>query len=190
MELDFKTVKALSSPTRIQILRRTLNGENTTTQISKELDKSKSTVSDHLQTLSNAGLLDKDEKEGRKRVTYSPTGKAKAIVEGRERNVKFSIATGMIFAIAGTAAAGRYAVDSLGVLGMKSAESATSGSDGGEMNAMMAESADTAARNADKAAEASSVLEPELVFLAAGILFLSTSALAFAYGYLMNQLGS
>ena len=191
MELDFKTVKALSSPTRIEILRKALGGENTTTQISEELGKSKSTVSSHLQTLSDAGLLDKDEVEGRKRVSYTPTGKARAIVEGRERNVKFSIATGFIFAIAGTASAGRYAADSIGFLSTSSnAPTEEGASSSGEMGAMMMDSAERSAQAANSASEASSVLEPELVFLAACVLFLSTSAIAFAYGYLLNRLGN
>ena len=189
MELDFKTVKALSSPTRIEILRSALDGETTTTQISDELGKSKSTVSNHLQTLSDAGLLDKDEVEGRKRVSYVPTGKAKAIVEGRERNVKFSIATGFLFAIVGTAAAGRYATSTFGLMSGASRDMSAQTSEP-QMGAMMADSAE---RSADLAStggsEAASVFQPELVFLAAGILFLSTSALAFAYGYLMNRLG-
>lgn len=190
MELDFKTVKALSSPTRIEILRNTLQGETTTTQLSDELGKSKSTVSSHLQTLSNAGLLDKDQKEGRKRVTYAPTGKAKAIVEGRERNVKFSIATGFLFAIAGTAATGRYAIAGASLAGANSGDQIeTADQSGSELSAMMADTAEKGAQAANSASETSSAFEPELIFLAAGIIFLSTSALAFAYGYLMNRLG-
>ena len=204
MELDFKTVKALSSPTRIEILRSALKGETTTTQISDELGKSKSTVSSHLKTLSNAGLLEKDEKEGRKRVSYVPTGKAKAIVEGRERSVKFSIATGFLFAIIGTASVGRYALSGFVGMSANSADSASgsqnnsealtamdSGSSSDQMNSLMMESAEKGAQVANNTAEtANSVFEPELVFLAAGVLFLSTSALTFAYGYLMNRLGN
>jgi len=77
MEINFNTVKALSSPTRVKILDQILDKESTPTQISNELDKSKSTISSHLSTLQNADLIEKDSKEGRRRVTYSPTKKQK-----------------------------------------------------------------------------------------------------------------
>jgi len=50
MEINFNTVKALS-PTRVKILDQILDKESTPTQISNELDKSKSTISSHLSTL-------------------------------------------------------------------------------------------------------------------------------------------
>jgi len=181
MELDFSTFRALSSPTRIEILRSALNGDNTTTEISDSLDKSKSTVSDHLQKLTEAGLLEKEEVEGRKRVTYEATGKAKAIVEGRKRKVRFSIATGFVLTIAGTASVGRYAIDSFS---MGSANAAQTSSDTG-LSTMATESAD-AAREASEVA--SGAAQAETVFLAAGVFFLSTAALTFAYGYMMRKL--
>jgi len=96
MDLDFKSVKALSSPTRIKILNKLLEKEATTTALADDLDKSKSTISDHLKVLTDSELIDKDEEEGRRRVVYRPTDSAKAIVEGRERKVKFSIASSAI----------------------------------------------------------------------------------------------
>ena len=68
MDVDFKTVKALSSRTRIKILNFALENEATPTRISREIDRSKSTVSSHLEKLVSSGLLEKDSKEGRKRV--------------------------------------------------------------------------------------------------------------------------
>lgn len=101
MELDFKTVKALSSSTRIRILRLVLQGDYSPTEISDEIERSKSTVASHLEHLQKAGLVEKDKKEGRRRVLYSSTRKAKAIVEGKERKVKFSIASSAITGLAG-----------------------------------------------------------------------------------------
>ncbi|MFB6158163.1 MAG: ArsR/SmtB family transcription factor [Candidatus Nanohalobium sp.] len=91
MELDFKTVKALSSPKRIEILNETIDGEMTPTDLSEKVGRSKSTVSSHLQQLCEAELLEKDSEEGRRRVVYHPTEKTEAILEGRSRKVKFSI---------------------------------------------------------------------------------------------------
>lgn len=103
MNLDFETIRALSSPTRIRILSQSLKSEATTTQLSREIDKSKSTVSSHLETLVNSGLLEKDEEDGRKRVVYRPTKKAEAIVQGKQRKVRFSVASSTVSTLIGVA---------------------------------------------------------------------------------------
>ena len=103
MNLDFETIRALSSPTRIRILSQSLKSEATTTQLSREIDKSKSTVSSHLETLVDSGLLEKDEEEGRKRVVYRPTEKAEAIVNGKQKKVRFSIVSSAVSALIGVA---------------------------------------------------------------------------------------
>ena len=101
MELDFDTIKALSSPTRIRILREVLDQPLTPTQTSKRLGKSKSTVSSHLSKLWEAGLVERDKEEGRKRVVYTPTSKAKAIIRGSRRKVEFSIVSSALTSAAG-----------------------------------------------------------------------------------------
>lgn len=101
MDLDFKTVRALSSPTRIKILRHAMEEEATTTKLSREVGKSKSTISSHLEKLVRADLLEKDKEEGRKRVVYRPTDKSKAIVNGRTKKVKFSVVSSAVTAITG-----------------------------------------------------------------------------------------
>lgn len=101
VNLDFKTVRALSSPTRIEILSHSLKNEATTTNTASKLDKSKSTVSSHLEKLVEAELLKKDVEDGRKRVVYRPTEKAEAIVEGRTKKVRFSVASSAITGFTG-----------------------------------------------------------------------------------------
>lgn len=101
MELDFKTIKALSSPTRIQIMNKVMEKECTPTEISNELGKSKSTVSSHLETLIKAELVEKDSEEGRRRVIYEPTDKACDIVNGKERKVKFSVVSSALTLVLG-----------------------------------------------------------------------------------------
>ncbi|MDY6761775.1 MAG: winged helix-turn-helix domain-containing protein, partial [Candidatus Nanohaloarchaea archaeon] len=101
MELDFKAVQALSSPTRLRILAAVLEQDRTPTELAEELGKSKSTVASHLGTLADAGLVEKDEEEGRRRVMYSATRQARAIVEGKERKVKFSVASSALTGLAG-----------------------------------------------------------------------------------------
>lgn len=101
MELDFKSVKALSSPTRINMLRELLTGENTPTTLSESLGKSKSTITSHATTLVEAGLIEQDTEEGRKRVVYRPTEKAEAIANGRKKQVRFSLISSVITGLTG-----------------------------------------------------------------------------------------
>jgi DNA-binding transcriptional ArsR family regulator len=101
MELDFGTLKALASSTRVRILHRLLEKEATPTVLSNDLDRSKSTISSHLTQLQNAGLVEKEKVEGRKRVVYRPTSKAKTIIKGRERRMKFAITSSLVSGLAG-----------------------------------------------------------------------------------------
>jgi DNA-binding transcriptional ArsR family regulator len=101
MDLDFETIRALSSPTRIKILSGAMDSEATTTSLSRDVGKSKSTISSHLEKLVESGLLEKDQEEGRKRVVYRPTKKAEAILKGKQREVRFSVASSAITGLAG-----------------------------------------------------------------------------------------
>lgn len=180
MEIDRNTVKALASPTRIDILNQTLNGNNTTTDISNELDKTKSTISSHLEKLNEADLLEKDEEEGRRRVVYTPTRKAESILKGRKRKMQFSLFSGFIALVAGSGAIWHFFNpfnhSSASGAEMQSADS---------MNALSMEATRSTAENASKA---SGLPELENVFLAAGVVFFSVSIISFAYGYTMARL--
>jgi DNA-binding transcriptional ArsR family regulator len=82
--LDRKVFEALSSETRIRILKHVKNKGMTVTELSKILGTSKSTVSQHLDKLVEAGLVKKSD-EGRKWVHYELTEKGKKILQGRLR---------------------------------------------------------------------------------------------------------
>lgn len=209
MELDFDTVKALSSPTRIAILRNVLEKESTTTELSKDLEKSKSTVSNHLTKLTKAGLLKKNKVDGRKRVTYESTRKARSIVKGREKKVKFSLASSAVSAFAGMGLIGLGIISRIGMSSSKGAESAdstslssqtaTNGTEDQGMSLMQQgaeaaanKSADAAQYTANKSFEATGspeFVQPENVFLFVGIVFVGTSVISFSYGWIMNKLG-
>ncbi len=179
MELNFRTVKALSSPTRIRILNQLLEKERTPTQLSDDIGRSKSTVSSHLDTLVAAGLVDRDQEKGRKRVVYSPTRKAETIVKGRERKVRFSIASSAITGIAG-----------ISILGYSYLQRLSSGmhasADAGEAQQLSA--ATTEAVNTTS--QSAPAVTPENFFLGAGIFLLGLSVGTFVYGLLMKKLGS
>jgi DNA-binding transcriptional ArsR family regulator len=66
--LDEKLLKALSSPTRIEILRKIGHGQMTLTDLSRIMKFAKSTVYDHLMQLLAAGLIHRI--TGRKWIYY------------------------------------------------------------------------------------------------------------------------
>ncbi len=101
MEIDLNVARALASPTRIKILKELMDGENTSTSLSKDLGKSKSTIVNHIETLIDADLVEKEEAEGRRRVVYRPTRRARSIAKGGRRKVKFSLVSSIVSGLAG-----------------------------------------------------------------------------------------
>jgi len=197
MELDFKSIRALSSPTRLKILRSVLDSDSTTTKLSEELDKSKSTISSHLKELNEADLVEKDEKEGRRRVVYKPTRKAEAIVKGKERKVKFSVASSVFSAVIGTFLIWKDLTrEKTGEALQSARDTASSGSSGGEMGTFNTmESAGNATREAvnnttQNAVEASQGAGIEQFFLFIGIGLLGISASTLIYGLAIQRLGT
>jgi DNA-binding transcriptional ArsR family regulator len=178
MELDFKTVKALSSPTRIEILNEALRSEATPTEISNSVDRSKSTVSSHLEKLQDAGLLEKESEDGRRRVIYRPTEKTETILNGRSKKVKFSLLSTVSNAWIGLG---------LGLAGLKKFTEPTSqpsSSSGGVGTMAMDKSAEAGGHTA----EAASLSSPENILLVAGLGFLSIAVAGLLYGLLVSRL--
>ena len=178
MELDFKTVKALSSPTRIDILREALEKESTPTELSNRVGRSKSTVSSHLDKLREAGLLEKDEVEGRRRVIYRTTEKTETILNGKSRKVKFSLLS---------TASNIWIALGLGLAGLKKAASSGSSYEsqsGGSMGTMALNKGSEAS---EMASETGLISSPENVLLFAGLGFLSIAAGSLLYGLLISQ---
>ncbi len=174
MELNFRSVKALSSPTRIRILRELLDHESTPTSLSDTIGRSKSTISTQLATLQDAGLVEKDEKEGRRRVVYRPTSKAKAIVKGRERKVRFSLVSS---ALSGVFSAGIF----LNELVLAAEEQTEP-----QAFQAMTESAQDGAGGAT-AAPATGV-SPDTLMLVLGGILLAATVLLLMYGLVLRNL--
>lgn len=105
MDLDHRVIRALAVPTRVDILNALDETGATPTDVSDRVGKSKSTVVSHLAVLEEAGLVEKDVEDGRRRVLYRPTDTARAIVEGRTRTVTFSVLGTVLAAGLGLAAA-------------------------------------------------------------------------------------
>ena len=187
MNIGFDSVRALASPTRLEILSIVLNeDEATTTKISDELGKSKSTVSSHLKILKEADLLEKDEEEKRRRVIYNPTDKSKAIVEGKERKVKFSITSSALTAAGGAILLSRGSTGLTGKVGervsgaalseesgtMGTMDSGGQGAETGEAGQMMAESVNQTSQNATQIARFIQNIPESSLVLFGGLLVL------------------
>lgn len=169
MELDFRTVRALSSASRIEILNLVAEDSWTPTDLAEEIGKSKSTVVSHLSKLEKAGLVEKDAVEGRKRVMYSGTRKAGSIVAGKEKTVKFSIATSAVSGLLAALATPYWFTELFG-----------GSSASGEMEALDAAARTASSEGGFPGAEVALVASILLIVLAFGTLF---------YGMLFRRLG-
>lgn len=103
MELDFRSIKALSSRSRIHILQELLREGATPSQLSDKVGANTSNIVMHLETLSNAGLVEEQEMDQGFGTVYVPTDKARTIVDNGESQVKFSVGSSMMAGLAGLA---------------------------------------------------------------------------------------
>jgi DNA-binding transcriptional ArsR family regulator len=74
-------LKIISSDTRLKILKELKDRPTTVSFLSKTLKKHVTTVSEHLDKLENAGLVERKQRNGGKFVFYNLTDKGKKIIE-------------------------------------------------------------------------------------------------------------
>ncbi|MEO2116808.1 MAG: winged helix-turn-helix domain-containing protein [Methanocaldococcus sp.] len=89
-------MKFLFSKTKIEILKKLNERNYTISELSKILGKSKSTISEHLNTLYEMGLVDKERHS--KWVYYKITNKGKKVLENLEALI---LMVSSIFALIG-----------------------------------------------------------------------------------------
>jgi len=101
MEIDRKTLKALSADTRIDILKSLKSRRKMPSELSKELSLAPSTVIEHLNKLEKANLV-KREETGHKWIYYNLTDKGRSLVAPKYP-VQFIImlSLGIIFVFSG-----------------------------------------------------------------------------------------
>jgi len=80
MEIDRETIKALSSDTRVEMLKLLSERRRMPAEISRALDLAPSTVVEHLQKLEEVGLVERKE-TGYKWVYYEITEKGKNLIK-------------------------------------------------------------------------------------------------------------
>lgn len=104
--LNPTTFEALLSPTRIRILKLLREKSMTLSEISRSLGVSKSTVSEHVEKLLNAGLITKSRRS--KWVYFSLTELGKKVVDGDELFVKIILSIGLTLIAGGIYTICRY----------------------------------------------------------------------------------
>jgi DNA-binding transcriptional ArsR family regulator len=75
MIVDRGILKLLAADTRMDVLKELKSGNKTLSDLSKILNKDKSTLIEHLEKLTNAGLVKRIERPGRKWIFYTLTKK-------------------------------------------------------------------------------------------------------------------
>lgn len=165
IKVDQKTIKSLSSETRIEILKNLDIRQMTVTELSRKLDLAKSTVHEHLKKMEDADLVEKVESKS-KWSYYMLTYKGKRLLHPTEGIKIMVLLTFSLLALAGGF------IELLGY-GMTP-------SSGGSMPAaqeMLKDSAETLAAPAPEMVVTSSNREPQII---GALLILAGIALAFS----------
>ena len=100
------TLEALLSPTRIRILKLLRERNMTLSEISRSLGMSKSTISEHVEKLLNAGLVAKNRRS--KWIYLSLTEFGRKVVDGDELFVKIVLSIGVALLVCGIYEIYRY----------------------------------------------------------------------------------
>jgi len=74
-------LKIISSDTRLKILKELKERPTTVSFLSKVINKHVTTISEHLEKLEKAGLIERQQRNGGKFVFYNLTNKGKRIIE-------------------------------------------------------------------------------------------------------------
>ncbi len=100
VKIDRKALFALASETRIEILKKLNERRMTLTELSKELNISKTAVKEHLDKLVQAGLIKKMD-EGRKWLYYELTGEGRRILHPEDKTKIILLLSSAIASITG-----------------------------------------------------------------------------------------
>ena len=96
--IDRKTLKAISSDTRMDLLKHLSNRRYTLSELSKKMDLKNPTIKEHLDNLIDSNLVKKEESENKWKY-YSLTRKGKKIIQPEEVNVLFAFSFSLLSAL-------------------------------------------------------------------------------------------
>ena len=99
--VDRDVLKVLSVDTRIDILKELSQGSRTPSDLGKHLRKSDSTIIEHLEVLTKAGLVKKVVQPGKKWVFYTLTEKGQGVIDSKSRRLVIILATSFISFVGG-----------------------------------------------------------------------------------------
>ena len=101
MDIDKKTIKVLSSDTRVDILKSLTQRRKMPSELSKEFEMAASTIVEHLKQLESAGLVER-KATGRKWIYYELTRQGRNLVKP-QFPVQFNVllTLGVIFMFTG-----------------------------------------------------------------------------------------
>jgi len=107
-EENDELLKALVSDTRRDIVKTLSEGNRTPSDLSRLLKKSKSTISEHLEKLMDAGLVEKFERPGHKWVFYSLTRKGESYVSKKSQRLVIILSSVFLSIIGGAVSLAGY----------------------------------------------------------------------------------
>ncbi len=105
MDLNVKVLKALGSETRLKIIKQLTERRMTLTELSHSLDMHASTVKEHLDFMSMAGLVALND-EGRKWKYYSLTSDCRKLLSPYPSEIRILIPAAVLLFAAGFSSAG------------------------------------------------------------------------------------
>lgn len=100
MKIDKETMRILSVGTRVDILKQLKERQKMPSELSRALNKNKSTVSEHLTILTKAGLVTKTH-QGKKWVYYSLTDKGRSFVSEKPVEAMVMLAVAVLAMVGG-----------------------------------------------------------------------------------------
>jgi len=101
LTIDRETFKALSSDTRLDILKALRERKKTITELAESLNLSKSTVHEHLTMLIKSGLVKRIDSKN-KWVYYSLTWKGMGLFQNNLKKIVVLFSSALTFLLAGT----------------------------------------------------------------------------------------
>jgi DNA-binding transcriptional ArsR family regulator len=108
LTLDQSAFKALSSETRLEILKRLDGRQKTLSDLSKEMDLTKATLHEHLNKLTEAELVSRREREGHKLVYYKLSWKGASLLHPEKTYIGVMLSSAAASIIVGMVALVRY----------------------------------------------------------------------------------
>lgn len=100
VKLDIDTFKALAGETRVDILKSLKERKKYLAELSKELELSNSSVKEHLDTLNETGLIEKED-NGRKWKYYRLTKKGEKVMSSKGTKAYIMLSISILASLAG-----------------------------------------------------------------------------------------